>query len=138
MSKVTPIDDEYTFDTSVIISQTDLQGIITYVNRAFCEVSDYSVEELSGKQHNIVRHPDMPKVVFEKMWSTLTSGQVWNGLIKNLRKDGKFYWVEIEILPVRDNEDNITGYIAAAKSASRKDILEAEENYKKMLQLEED
>jgi len=70
MNKVTPIDEEYFFNGSAIISQTDLKGTITYANRAFSEVSGYSVEELIGKPHNILRHPDMPKVVYEKMWST--------------------------------------------------------------------
>jgi len=138
MSKATPIDEEYLFDGSVIISQTDLKGVITYANRAFCEVSGYSTEELIGQPHNIIRHPMMPKIAFEKMWSTIQSGQAWNGLVKNLRKDGRYYWVDTEILPIKDNDDNITGYIAARKPASRKDILESEENYKKMLQLEEE
>jgi len=137
MNKVTPIDEEYFFDGSVIISQTDLKGVITYANRAFSEVSGYSVEELVGKPHNILRHPDMPKAAFEKMWSTIQSGQAWNGLVKNLRKDGKYYWVDTEILPVKDENNNITGYIAARKAASRKDIQENEETYKKMLEAEE-
>jgi len=137
MNKATPIDEEYFFEGSAIISQTDLKGVITYANRAFSEVSGYSVNELIGQPHNIIRHPDMPKIVFEKMWSTIKSGQAWNGLVKNLRKDGRYYWVDSEILPVKDNDNKITGYIAARKSASRKDIQESEENYKKMILLEE-
>jgi len=137
MNKAIPIDEEYFYDGSVIISQTDLKGVITYANRAFSEVSGYSIDELVGKPHNIIRHPDMPKIAFEKMWRTIKSGQAWNGLVKNLRKDGRYYWVETEILPIRDNNDNITGYIAARRAASRKDIQESEENYKKMLQLED-
>ena len=137
MNRATPIDEEYIFDGSVIISQTDLEGIVTYVNRAFVEVSGYSSDEIIGQPHNLTRHPDMPKIVFEKMWSTIKSGQAWNGLIKNLRKDGRYYWLDTEILPITDKDNNITGYIAARKPASRKDILESEENYKKMLQLEE-
>jgi len=137
MNRATPIDEEYIYDGSAIISQTDLKGVITYANRAFSEVSGYSVDELVGQPHNIIRHPDMPKVVFEKMWSTIQSGQAWNGLIKNLRKDGRFYWVDSEILPIRDHDNNITGYIAARKAASPKDIQESEENYKKMLLVED-
>jgi len=137
MNRPTPIDEEYFFEGSAIISQTDLKGIITYANRAFSEVSGYSVEELIGKPHNILRHPDMPKVVFEKMWSTIQSGQAWNGLVKNLRKDGRYYWVDTEILPVRDNDGNITGYIAARKAASRKDIQENEETYKRMIETQD-
>ena len=137
MNRATPIDEEYFFEGSAIISQTDLKGVITYANRAFSEVSGYSVEELVGKPHNILRHPDMPKVVFEKMWSTIQSGQAWNGLVKNLRKDGRYYWVDTEILPIKDNDDKITGYIAARKAASRKDIQENEETYAKMLETQD-
>jgi aerotaxis receptor len=134
MSKATPLDEEYIYDGSAIITQTDLQGIITYANRSFSQASAYSVESVIGKEHNIIRHPDMPKIVFEKMWSTIQSGQAYNGVIKNIRKDGKFYWIDIEILPIRDDTDTITGYIAVAKAASRQDILENEMTYKKMLE----
>jgi len=136
MSNVTPIDEEYVYEGSVIISQTDLKGIITYANRKFCEISAYSASELTGQPHNIVRHPDMPKAVFAKMWQTILSGQVWNGTIKNLRKDGLYYWVETEILPIRNDEQEVTGYITVRKPASRKNIFEMEETYEKMLALE--
>ncbi|MDY0121541.1 MAG: PAS domain-containing protein [Sulfurimonas sp.] len=136
MSKVTPVDEEYIYEGRVIISQTDLQGIITYANRKFCEVSGYRAEELVGKPHNIIRHPDMPKAVFAKMWDTIKGGQAWNGIVKNLRKDGLYYWVDSEILPILDDDFQVTGYIAARKAASRKDIKENEELYAKMLQAE--
>jgi len=136
MNKVTPIDEEFPVEENAIISQTDDKGIITYANKAFCTVSGYSVDELLNQPHNIVRHPDMPKTVYEKLWSTIQSGQAWNGLIKNLRKDGRYYWVETEILPVRDNDDNITGYIAARRPASQKDIEENKDTYRKMLEAE--
>jgi len=136
MSTVTPIDEEYVYEGSVIISQTDLSGKITYANKMFCEISGYKNEELIGQPHNIIRHPDMPKEVFAKMWQTIESGQVWNGLVKNLRKDGLYYWVDTEILPIRNDNDEVTGYIAARKPASRKNILEVEEKYIKMLEAE--
>ncbi len=135
MNKVTLLDEEYLFEGRVIISQTDVKGIITFANRMFCEISGYSVDELKGKPHNIIRHPDMPKAAFEKMWETIKSGQVWNGLIKNRRKDGRYYWVDTEILPIYTN-DKITGYIAARKPASKKNIQETEKLYKKMLEIE--
>ncbi|MEA2073114.1 MAG: PAS domain-containing protein [Campylobacterota bacterium] len=137
MNNVTPVDEEYTFEGDVIISQTDLNGIITYANRAFAKVSGYKAEELIGEAHNIVRHPDMPKAVFSRLWETIAGGQAWNGLIKSLRKDGLYYWVETEVLPINDENGNITGYIAARKEASRKDINEVQETYKKMLETEE-
>lgn len=136
MSKVVPLNEEYMYDGKVIISQTDLQGIITYANKKFCEVSGYTLDELVGKPHNIIRHPDMPKAAFTKMWETIKGGQVWNGLVKNLRKDGLYYWVDTEILPILDDNLQVTGYIAARRSASRKDIKENEELYAKMLESE--
>ena len=137
MNKVIPIDQEYFFNDNVIISQTDLDGVITYANRAFIEVSGYEREELIEKSHNIIRHPDMPKEVFKKMWENIQSGQVWNGLIKNLRKDGSFYWVNAEILPIKDDNSTIIGYIAAKKVASKKDIQDNEKIYQKMLKMQE-
>ena len=136
MSKIIPIDEEYIFDGNVIISQTDLKGVITYANKLFCNVSGYKAEELLGKPHNILRHPDMPRAVFAKMWETIQGGQAWNGLVKNLRKDGLYYWVDTEILPIRDTNNALIGYIAARRAASRKDIQETEEIYKKMLETE--
>jgi len=137
MNQVTPIDEEYIFEGAAIISQADLKGTITYTNRAFSEISGYSVEELIAKPHNILRHPDMPKIVFEKMWSTIQGGQVWNGLLKNLRKDGKYYWVDIEILPIKNSDAEITGYIAVQRTASNKDIQEKKETYKRMLETQD-
>ena len=118
----------------MIVSQTDEKGVITYANKAFCEVSGYTVDELVGQPHNIIRHPDMPAAAFERLWSTIQGGQAWNGIVKNMRKDGKYYWVDTEILPIKDKDDNITGYIAARRAASRKDIVDTEEAYRKMLE----
>ncbi len=134
---VIPKDQEYFFDDNVIISQTDLNGVITYANRAFIKASGYEREELIDKSHNIIRHPDMPKEVFKKMWENIHGGQVWNGLIKNLRKDGSYYWVNAEILPIKDDNDTIIGYIAAKKVASKKDIQDNEKIYQKMLKMQE-
>ena len=130
------VDEEYHFEGRVIISETDLKGIIVYANRKFCEISGYTSEELVGKPHNIIRHPDMPKAAFEKMWDTIKGGTIWHGLVKNLRKDGLYYWVETEISPIKNEEGEITGYIAARKPASRKDIEQTEATYKTMLENE--
>ncbi len=137
MADLTIIDEEYTFNGDVIISQTDTNGIITYANRAFCRISDYSVNELVGQAHSIIRHPNMPKVVFTKLWKTISDAQAWNGLIKNRRKDGKFYWVDTEILPVLNENKEITGFIAVQKEASRKDIHETQDTYNKMLETQD-
>lgn len=132
MSKVIPIDEEYHFNDSVIISQTDLLGRISFANRKFCEVSGYTIDELVGASHNIIQHPQMPKAVFEKLWNTISAGHAWNGLIKNMRKDGRYYWVDTEILPIEDEDQKIIGFIASRKAASKKNIEENKMAYKKM------
>lgn len=133
MSNVTPVNEEFLFDGSSLISQTDTNGIITFANRKFCEVSGFSANELLGQQHDIIRHPEMPKSVFQRMWDTISAGHTWNGLLKNMRKDGLYYWVDTEILPIKNASNEVTGYIAARKVASRKNIDENEISYKKML-----
>ncbi|WP_324172263.1 PAS domain-containing protein [Sulfurimonas sp.] len=133
MNNVTPVNEEYIFEGSAIVSQTDLKGIITFSNRKFCNVSGYKVSELVGSNHNIIRHPDMPKSIFAKMWNTIESGESWNGLVKNLRKDGLYYWVYTEITPIFNKNNEITGYIASRKNAPRKDIEESDELYRKIL-----
>jgi len=78
----------------VITSRTDLKGNITYANELFCQISGYSIDELLGKPHNIVRHPDMPRSVYKDLWDTIKSGNQWSGVVKNLRKDKGYYWVK--------------------------------------------
>jgi len=80
-----------------IISRTDLGGVITYANETFAKISGYEVNELIGKPHNIVRHPDMPKSVFADIWETLGRGESWQGYVKNRRKDNGYYWVHANI-----------------------------------------
>jgi len=87
----------------LIVSRTDLKGIITYANETFAEISGYTVEELIGKPHNIVRHPDMPKAIFEILWNDLRTKGYWNGFVKNIRKDQGFYWVYAEVSGVFKN-----------------------------------
>ncbi len=84
-------------DHELIISRTDLKGNITYVNETFAMISGYDPDELIGKPHNIVRHPDMPKSVFKELWETLNRGENWQGFVKNRREDGGYYWVHAEI-----------------------------------------
>lgn len=81
----------------LIVSRTNLRGIITYANDTFATISGYEVDELIGKAHNIVRHPDMPNVLFEDMWFKLQRKQKWEGVVKNLRKDRGFYWVHATV-----------------------------------------
>ncbi len=87
----------------LIVSRTDLKGNITYANETFALISGYSIEELIGKSHNIVRHPDMPKAIFEELWESLKTKGSWSGIVKNIRKDTGFYWVYAEISGVLKN-----------------------------------
>jgi PAS domain S-box-containing protein len=136
MQRPEPIDEEYFFEGRAIVSETDLNGVITFANRRFCEISGYTADELVGEPHNIIRHPDMPKAAFAQVWKTIQAGTIWHGLVKNLRKDGKFYWVDTEISPIYDNNGDVKGYMAARKPASRKNIEETATIYKTMLDQE--
>lgn len=89
----------------LIISRTNLSGIITYANDMFSKISGYENDELIGKPHNWVRHPDMPKAVFKELWTELENTSKWSGYVKNLRKDSGYYWVYAEISGVyKDGE----------------------------------
>ncbi|ADN09293.1 putative PAS/PAC sensor protein [Sulfurimonas autotrophica DSM 16294] len=90
-------------EDELIISRTDLSGRITYANETFCDISGYSQEEIIGKAHSIVRHPDMPSAAFEDLWDTIKAGKQWKGIVKNLRKDKGFYWVEALVSGVYKN-----------------------------------
>lgn len=136
MERPTALDEEFFFEGRAIVSETDLDGVITFANRRFCEISGYSANELVGQPHNIIRHPDMPKAAFAQVWKTIQSGTIWHGLVKNLRKDGKYYWVDTEVSPIYDNDGVVKGYMAARKPASRKNIEETAQIYKQMLEQE--
>jgi PAS domain S-box-containing protein len=97
---------------TTILSETDIHGTITFVNPKFCEVSQYSSEELLGEAHNFVRHPDMPKEIFKTLWSTIKKGQTFNGIVKNKKKDGTHYWVDATIVPIIES-GKIVKYIGA-------------------------
>jgi aerotaxis receptor len=90
-------------DDTLILSTTDVKGRITYVNQTFIEVSGFSEDELIGKSHNIVRHPDMPPGAFSDLWKTLQAGKPWTGLVKNRRKNGDYYWVIGNATPLIEN-----------------------------------
>ncbi|WP_052501709.1 sensor domain-containing diguanylate cyclase [Thiomicrospira microaerophila] len=99
-------------DEHVITSTTDLKGVITSVSKAFCEISGYTELELIGKNHNIVRHPDMPSELYDDLWQTIKQGKPWSGEVKNRKKDGGFYWVKVFISPNFDPLGIMTGYTA--------------------------
>jgi aerotaxis receptor len=114
---------------TLIYSQTDLQGRITSVNDSFIQLSGYSQEELMGKPHNMVRHPDMPKEAFADLWKSLKEGRPWRGLVKNRRKDGGYYWVAATVSPLRKN-GRIVGYQSHRQRPERAQVAAAANAYK--------
>lgn len=111
MSKPKPIAREKQLDSKdVIISKTDLEGTILYGNRIFIELSGYTERELLGQPHNIVRHPDMPKVIFKFLWNCVSNGREIVAYMKNLSKDGSFYWVKAFVTPSYNGKGEIVGY----------------------------
>jgi diguanylate cyclase (GGDEF)-like protein/PAS domain S-box-containing protein len=97
-------------DQYLIASKTDLDGKITEVSKAFCKISGYSKEELIGQSHNIVRHPDTKDEVFKELWETIKKSQVWEGEVKNKRKNGDFYWVKARVSPIFEANEKVIGY----------------------------
>jgi len=133
-----PINNEKIFDGGIMITETDTRGIITYTNQRFREITGYTKEELIGSPHSIIRHPDMPKVAFKKMWETIKSGEYWNGHVKNMCKDGSYYTVEVWSKARFDENNNIIGYIAGRMVPSKLDLDESLALYKKLLEEEQD
>lgn len=109
-------------DLSNIVSKTNPKGVITYVNDKFCEISGYTRDELIGKPHNIIRHPDMPREAFKDLWDTIKAKKSWNGVVTNMKKDGGQYIVDTTVIPILDVDGDVVEYIAI-----RHDITELEE-----------
>jgi aerotaxis receptor len=92
---------------TMIVSETDSKGNIIYANSDFCDIAGYSKEELIGKPHNYVRHPDMPRAAFKDLWDTIQKGNVWNGIVKNKTKDGGYYWVNATAYPSKNSKGEL-------------------------------
>jgi len=93
---------------SYILSETDSKGFILYANDIFCEIAGYTQDEILGEPHNIVRHPDMPRIAFKGLWDDVQSKGFWSGTVKNLRKDGGYYWVDATVLRKINSDGNVT------------------------------
>lgn len=106
---------------SFLLSETDEKGIIRFANDEFCKFAGYTLEELVGKPHNVVRHQDMPKVAFQGLWETVKSGKPWKGFVKNKTKSGGYYWVFATVFPFISC-DGSKGYISCRRMASQNEI----------------
>ncbi|MBX9935131.1 MAG: Tar ligand binding domain-containing protein [Burkholderiaceae bacterium] len=124
---VTGQEQRFSADKSMV-TKTNTKGIITFANQDFVEVSGFSEEELVGKNHNLIRHPDMPPVAFEIMWKTLKRGLPWRGIVKNRCKNGDHYWVDARIVPIKKNGE-VTGYMSVRSCPTREDVAAAEAAY---------
>jgi aerotaxis receptor len=124
--------NEITFkDSEQLVSITDLEGRITYANNEFCQVAGYSLDELVGQHHNIVRHPNMPKAAFGDLWQKLKDGDSWRGIVKNRCKNGGFYWVDAYVTPLYEN-DKIKGYQSVRTRPSEQQKKKAQQFYDKL------
>lgn len=129
-SEVKLAEDEF------IVSKTDPKGKITYVNRIFMGISGFSEPDLLGQPHSIIRHPDMPRAVFKFLWDTLQSGDEFFGYVKNLCKDGRYYWVFANITPDMSSRGDLKGYYSVRRKPSAEGISIIEPIYKRMLEIE--
>lgn len=127
---VTQIEHDYP-DSERLISETNLKGIITAANASFCTVAGFSHEELMGKNHNIVRHPDMPPEAFADLWRTVKAGERWVGVVKNRCKNGNHYWVKAFVSPVVQN-GQLVRYRSVRQKPAREEIVAAEQLYQRM------
>lgn len=134
----TPRNEEIKLDPSrLLVSKTDAAGIITYANDYFVEVVGYSINELVGQPHNIIRHPDMPKIAFKLMWDRINAGKNFKALVKNLAKDGRYYWVITDFEP---KYDPVSGKIISHTAYRKAPLADAVQKiipvYQKLVELE--
>ncbi|MDX8399501.1 MAG: PAS domain-containing protein [Gallionellaceae bacterium] len=135
--KITPTTVEKVMrENDFIVSMTDTTGRITYGNRIFIEFSGYSETELLGSQHNIIRHPDMPRAVFKLLWDKISNSEECSAYVKNMTKDGSFYWVFTNVTPVFDPAGKVTGYFSVRRKPKASGVQTATEVYRIMLEAE--
>jgi PAS domain S-box-containing protein len=120
-----------------IVSKTDLKGHITYGNRIFIEFSGYTEEELLGAQHNIIRHPDMPRAMFQLLWNDIQDGREHFAYLKNLAKDGSHYWVLANVTPSYDQNNRMIGYFSVRRKPADEGVRYFTDLYRTMLAAEQ-
>lgn len=135
--RITPTSTEQSLkEGDFIVSKTDTKGRILYANRTFIALSRYSEAELLGAQHNIIRHPDMPRAAFKLLWDYIGTGQEFIGYVKNMAKDGSFYWVKATVTPDFDDTRTITGYTSVRRKPKNETIGIVSGLYREMLAAE--
>ncbi len=134
MARPTPNSNRYDLKPNdFIVSKTDLKGKITYCNQIFMQLAKYSEEELIGAPHNIVRHPDMPRIVFKLLWDRVQNKEEIFAYVKNLSKDGGYYWVYANVTPSLDTNGSIIGYYSVRRKPSEDGIRVCGDLYAKLL-----
>ena len=123
MSKETVLDKN-----AFLVSETDAKGVIKFANEDFCKIAGYTLEELMGQPHNMVRHKDMPKKAFKSLWDTVQKGEIWTGYVKNATKDGGYYWVFATVYPF-ESCDGTKGYLSCRRKPTNEEIQKAETLY---------
>ncbi len=135
--KPRPNDVEKTFSQGeILVSKTDLKGVITYANAQFVDISGYSQEDLLDHPHSITRHPKMPKIIFKVLWEGIKSGKEVNAFVVNLAKGGEYYWVFANVTPSFDANNNITGYHSTRRRPNRRGLNAIQSIYDKLRQHE--
>ena len=137
-NKITPTKRELVLpEDSFISSKTNAKGILTYTNSLFIKFSGYKESELLGQQHNIVRHPDMPRVIFQLLWETLQNNREFNGYIKNMTKDGSFYWVFANVAPTFSRDNEVLGYYSVRRKPDPEKLNYIQNLYADLLDIEQ-
>jgi aerotaxis receptor len=135
--KIAPTNQEIPLDdTDIIVSKTDLTGRITYANRAFMRIANFSERELLNQQHNIIRHPDMPRGAFRLLWDTLKNGHEFFAYVKNMTSEGHYYWVFANITPDLNAEGQVVGYFSVRRKPKASAIQAIIPVYQQMLDVE--
>ncbi len=136
-NKITPIDRSRNMnEDDFIVSKTDPKGRVIYGNPIFWEFSQLDESEMLGKQHNMIRHPDMPRSIFHLMWTTLKAGNEFFGCVKNMAKDGSYYWTMANVTPSYDEFDKLLGYFSVRRKPLKKAVDDFSVLYKEMLEEE--
>ena len=114
----------------ILVSRTDLKGRVLYANKTFCDIAGFTADELKGKAHNLVRHPDMPAAAFQDLWDAISVEKPWTGLVKNRCKSGDYYWVIANVSPEYDAAGNLSGYISVRTAPTQAEVDAVDQLYR--------